>query len=256
LLFFILENVKGFCHKQSNGEVPLTTVLQFLRENLPGDWVTDHRVYNTKDFGLPHHRERVYLTGRKTAPSSHVQCYPRPVSSWKSKAIGFKDIAKPLGSSAAGHLGRGYSQLQRGNLRSWKVALSSELRQKSLKGEFIFVAYDRTPSDRTLWCPKMDFEACECLTANGPALHCFSLGDHGKSRNSTILASERGALQGFPVGYIEDDEWSAVASKAVGNAMSVPVVAAVCFRELFHQLQLRPFVICMPTLSPLRTCLR
>ena len=247
-----MENVKGFCAKQSDGEVPLATVLKFLRENLPGDWVIDHCIYNTKYFGLPHNRERVYLTGRKSSSSSHVQCYPPPVSLWKSKAIGFSDIAKTLDSDSVGHLGRGYSQVQRGNLRSWTVALSSELRQKSLKGQFIFVAYDRTPSNRTVWSPRMDFEACECLTASGPMLHCFSLGDHGKSRNSQILASERAALQGFPLDYIVDDEWSPQARKAIGNAMSVPVVAAVCFRELFHQLQLRPFVFCTHTVSPLR----
>ena len=89
----------------------------------------------------------------------------------------------------------------------------------------------------------MSSESCECLTANGPVLHCLSLGDGAKSRDSSVLPSERAALQGFPLDYICNDNRSAAACKAVGNAMSVPVLAAVCFRELFHQLQLRPLLL-------------
>ena len=86
----------------------------------------------------------------------------------------------------------------------------------------------------------MSYETCECLTATGPVLHCFSLGDNAKSRDSSVLPSERAALQGFPLDYIVDDHRSQEACKAIGNAMSVPVLAVALFRELFYQLKTRP----------------
>ena len=55
--------------------------------------------------------------------------------------------------------------------------------------------------------------------------------------------SERAALQQFSLGYIVDDHRSQEACKAVGNSMSVPVLAVVSFRELFFELQLRPQLV-------------
>ena len=235
----------GFCSKQSDGKVPLNEVLQLLREELPSDWAIDHCIYNTKNFGLPHNRPRVYVTGRKTVEGSLVHRFPAKVNCWKGKPT-VSDIVRPplaMEESAPGYNGRGYTPLCRSNVRQWKAALSSQLCQQSCRGNYIFFAYDRTPSSRTTWAPNMSSESCECLTANGPVLHCLSLGDGAKSRDSSVLPSERAALQGFPLDYICNDNRSAAACKAVGNSMSVPVLAAVCFRELFHQLQLRPLLL-------------
>ena len=71
------------------------------------------------------------------------------------------------------------------------------------------------------------------VNVSWPVLHCFSLGDNAKSRDSFVLPSERAALQEFPLDYIVDDHRSQEACKAVGNSMSVPVLAVVLFRELF-----------------------
>ena len=135
---------------------------------------------------------------------------------------------------------RGYTSLRRGSLRQWRNALKTQLTGKSFRGECIFFAYDRTPSSRTSWQPNISHETCECLTATGPVLHCFSLGDNAKSSDSSVLPSERAALQGFPLDYSVNDHRSQEACKAVGNSMSVPVWAVVLFHQLFHQMQLRP----------------
>jgi len=243
LLMFVLENVLGFASKQSDGTVPLIDVLQLLREELPSDWTVDYRIYNSKHYGLAQNRPRVYVTGRKTLDGS-LRSFPADVQCFKHMPNLCEFARGPLPEEmealAPGYQGRSYSPLQRSNLRQWRNALSSELSGETFRGRYIFFAYDRTPSSRTSWKPNMSYETCECLTANGPVLHCFSLGDNAKSRNSSVLPSERAALQGFPFGYIVDDHMSQEACKAVGNSMSVPVLAAVLFRELFYQLQLRP----------------
>ena len=240
LLFFVIENVKGFTQRQLDGTVPLEEVMQLLIDELPEDWIVDWFIYNTKDFGLPHNRPRVYLVGRKSSPGS-LHRFPHNVNCFERKPF-VADVVKQVmtGSLAVGYRGSGYSPLQRSNLRQWRNALCSQLRQKSMRGHCIFFAYDRTPSSRTNWKPSMSNETCECLTASGPMLHCFSLGDIAKSRDSSVLPSERAALQGFPLEYIVDDHRHLEATKAVGNSMSVPVVASVCFRELLYQLELRP----------------
>ena len=211
---------------------------------MPSDWIVDFNIYNTEDFALPHKRPRVYVTGRKASLAS-LESFPEQIKPFQQRAfvrdiVDLSVLSQPLQSFTPwGHCGRGYSSLQRSNLRQWKAALSPELSNNVHLGQYIFIAYDRTPSSRTVWVPSMSWESCECLTACGPVLHCLSLGDNGHSRDSSVLPSERAALQGFPLGYIENDNKYAEASKAVGNAMSVPVVASVCFRELKFQLKLR-----------------
>ena len=254
LFLFVLENVAGFASMQPDGTVPLHEVLQLLREELPSDWTVDHCMYNTKHFGLAQNRPRVYVVGRKTLGTASrafpatAQCF-----NMKPKVSDFARVplSGEMEEAANGYRGRGYSSLQKSNLRQWRNAMSSELKSQSLRGQCAFFAYDRTPSIRTSWKPNKSFDTCECLTANGPVLHCFSLGDNAKSRDSTVLPTERAALQGFPMDYIVNDHRSPEACVAIGNAMSVPVVATVFFRELSYQLQLRPerfssFVASMP----------
>ena len=243
LLIFVLENVLGFASKQSNGTVPLDEVLQLLFEELPSDWIIDYFIYNTKDFGLAHNRPRVYVTGRKTLGGA-LRSFPAKVQCFKRKPnvceFARRQLPQEIEALVPGYRGRSYSPLQRSNLRQWRNALSSELNGVSFRGQCIFFAYDRSPSSRTSWKPNMSYETCECLTATGPVLHCFSLGDNAKSRDSSVLPSERAALQGFPLDYIVDDHRSQEACKAIGNAMSVPVLAVALFRELFYQLKTRP----------------
>ncbi len=56
---FILENVKGLL-THDNGNT-FQTILYYL-ESLPGYRIY-HKIYNTVDYGIPQHRERVYIIG-------------------------------------------------------------------------------------------------------------------------------------------------------------------------------------------------
>jgi len=246
LLFFVIENVIGFTQVQADGSVPLDDVLQLLREELPAGWTVDVNILNSEDFALPQKRTRVYITGRKTSPGALGSWGhgPDPIKPFQ-KSVFLCDVVSLLGFSGSlrapfGQDGRGYSSVQRSNLRQWRAALSHELSNKANIGQCVVIAYDRTPSSRTGWVPTWSRKTCECLTATGPVLHCLSLGDNAHSRNSSLLIRERAAMQGYPLGYICDDHMAAKAVTAIGNAMSVPVLAAVCFRELRYQIELRP----------------
>ena len=241
LVFFVLENVVGFTQKQKDGSIPIDDVVALLIEKLPKNWSVDFCFYNSWNFGLAQSRRRVYLVGRKAIPSNIGPSGPPPAKRFVNAPSLASIFDGPfIGvSGARGESGAGYSDLQQANLREWKAAFSPDISNPAKIGSFAVVAYDRTPGSRTSWTPTQSSEFCECLTATGPLLHCFSLVDHCKSLDRTLRLSERSLLQGFPRGYIVDDAMYNAGVTAVGNAMSVPVVAAVCFREVLFQVQNR-----------------
>ena len=75
----------------------------------------------------------------------------------------------------------------------------------------------------------------ECLTASGPSLHVFALGEgrHGQlSLDRPLFARERGRLQGFPEAVCAASVSDAVAKRMFGNAMTISVLGSVLGREL------------------------
>ena len=57
---FLLENVKGL--RSHDGGKTLKTILQILRDKL-GYFVPDPEILNSRDFGLPQNRQRIYIVG-------------------------------------------------------------------------------------------------------------------------------------------------------------------------------------------------
>ena len=80
----------------------------------------------------------------------------------------------------------------------------------------------------------MNPDLVECLTAAGPNLHVFALGEgNGElSIDRRMTGPERAALQGFPPNLCKLAGDTAKDKRIIGNAMTVPVIGAVMATEL------------------------
>ena len=80
-----LENVKGL--RNHNGGKTLATILNVLRNDLDY-FVPEPQIVNAKDFGVPQHRERIYIVGfRKDLGITEFE-YPKPLK----KKVKFADV--------------------------------------------------------------------------------------------------------------------------------------------------------------------
>jgi DNA (cytosine-5)-methyltransferase 1 len=80
-----LENVKGL--RNHNGGSTLATILNVLRNDLDY-FVPEPQIVNAKDFGVPQHRERIYIVGfRKDQGITEFE-YPKPLK----KKVKFADV--------------------------------------------------------------------------------------------------------------------------------------------------------------------
>ncbi|MFC4666479.1 DNA cytosine methyltransferase [Falsiporphyromonas endometrii] len=83
---FFLENVKGLLNHDKGRTIEV--ILNTLRDDL-GYYVPNPKIINAKDFGVPQHRERVFIVGfdpEQTDVSDFE--YPEPLN----KKVCFKDI--------------------------------------------------------------------------------------------------------------------------------------------------------------------
>ncbi len=82
---FFLENVKGL-RSHEKGKT-LATILNVLREDL-GYFVPNPEIINAKNFGVPQHRERIFIVGFHKDTLINTFEYPRPTD----EKIVFEDI--------------------------------------------------------------------------------------------------------------------------------------------------------------------
>ena len=73
---FLLENVKGLVGHDKGRT--LEVILRTLREDL-GYFVPEPRVMNARDFGVPQHRERIFIVGFKSKAAFNRFSYPKPL---------------------------------------------------------------------------------------------------------------------------------------------------------------------------------
>lgn len=87
---FFLENVKGLLiHDKGN---TIKTILKVLREDLDY-YVPDPQIVNAMNFGVPQHRERVYIVGFRKDLNVNDFSYPEPTDATKTFAdIKEKDV--------------------------------------------------------------------------------------------------------------------------------------------------------------------
>lgn len=80
---FFLENVKGLLiHDKGN---TIKTILRILREDLDY-YVPDPQIVNAMNFGVPQHRERVYIVGFRKDQGVNEFTYPEPTDTTKTFA--------------------------------------------------------------------------------------------------------------------------------------------------------------------------
>lgn len=82
---FFLENVKGLLIHDKGKTI--ATILNVLREDL-GYYVPDPQIVNAMNFGVPQHRERVYIVGFRKDMNVDEFTYPEPTDTTKR----FRDI--------------------------------------------------------------------------------------------------------------------------------------------------------------------
>ncbi len=98
---FFLENVKGLMiHDKGR---TLATILKVLREDL-GYYVPDPEIVNAMDFGVPQHRERVYIVGFRKDQKVSEFTYPTPTDRTKT----FSDVREDGTVSAKYYLSTQY----------------------------------------------------------------------------------------------------------------------------------------------------
>ncbi|MBP1631398.1 MAG: DNA-cytosine methyltransferase [Bacteroidetes bacterium] len=100
---FFLENVKGL--KIHDKGRTLQTILKVLREDL-GYFVPDPEIVNAMNFGVPQHRERIYIVGFRKDLGIEEFTYPKPTD--KSKT--FADIMEEKVVSAKYYLSTQYQK--------------------------------------------------------------------------------------------------------------------------------------------------
>lgn len=98
---FFLENVKGLLIHDKGKTIQ--TILKVLREDLDY-YVPDPQIVNAMNFGVPQHRERVYIVGFRKDQNVNEFTYPAPTDKTKT----FADIREEHTVSAKYYLSTQY----------------------------------------------------------------------------------------------------------------------------------------------------
>jgi DNA (cytosine-5)-methyltransferase 1 len=216
----IFENVKGLLN-HDRGQT-FTIILQTLDElGYDAEW----QVLNSKNFGVPQNRERIFIIGHLRG-SGFRPIFPifgtgskdvREITKRVSRAVRVynpEGIGVALAANAGG-LGAktGYYAMR------WsRTEKGKEARRKAMANGKDYTPFNE--GHRKLVRSKENVSGCVTGALNKDAL----LGDGIRIRKLTPVECER--LQGFPDGYT-----SAVSEtqryKQLGNTITVPVVEAI-----------------------------
>jgi DNA (cytosine-5)-methyltransferase 1 len=222
---FILENVKGLVIHR--GGRTLSRIIEVLKDEL-GYASTCFKVLNSLDFGVPQHRERIYIVGFRSDIGGGFT-FPKEVDS--SKRI--KDILESHPVASRYYLSEGYL-----------AAARRHKERHAAKGNG-FGLQIRAHSDYAgaIVCGGMGRERNLIVDTRirdlTPETNIRSPINNERIRRMTPVEWER--LQGFP------DRWTdGVADthryRLLGNSVTVPVVRAVADRVLHEILNPTPFI--------------
>lgn len=197
--YILLENVKGLLHHEEGKT--FKTIIQSLAEL---GYALQWQVLNSKDFGVPQNRERIYIVG-------HLRGTPRTQIFPLTKA-NYKHIVQTSEKIALSSL-----QLKAANKAGYVIAYA---------GDSIDLSFPTSTTRRG----RVGRQVAHTLTTK--KCHAI-LTKERKLRYITPLECER--LQGFPDGWTQ----TGIAEKGVtrisdtqrykclGNAVSVPVINAI-----------------------------
>ena len=220
LKFFVLENVAGLKCRYRGQPSMLSTVMERLRNMRPEFAVVSWDM-NTKQYGLPHHRNRVYIVGIKCTVLRHqiLPSAPPPAI----PCVSLQSILTP------GTPDTNLSCLtvrQRSNYKHYKAQVASMLTCPEHRGRTMCCDLNRKPTGS--FGPKLRTDDCtETLRTPNNPLWIMSLGEGKRPRiNRLLLIEERCRLQGFDSALFAHLRTGDVC-RLMGNAFSVPVVGIV-----------------------------
>jgi DNA (cytosine-5)-methyltransferase 1 len=212
--YFVLENVKGIL-SQNNGKT-WKIICDELSKLIDYGYNIEWKVLNTKDYGIPQNRERVYIIGIKNKDSSGGTR---------------KDI--PSGSSTIPDI-HWPSKIKLPTLDNYidetntKYEPTIRIQNKKIDKKWIFIDLNfiktNSLTNASLWSPTLN-------TQNG--LWCVPL-----HRYATI--KERLKLQGFPINFKQNVSNSQLV-KQTGNSMSVNVLKYLFKKKYFLSLKLKKY---------------
>ena len=207
---FLLENVKGLVNHKSGKT--LETILNVLKNDL-GYKSTTFKVFNSKNFGVPQKRERIYIVGFKEGFGGGFNF---PENSDSSKVI--SDIIEGRPVESKYYLSETYLSSVRRH----------KLRHQSKGNGFGYEIREWHDIANTIVCGGMGRERNLLVDFRQKELTPSTRikGEINKEgiRKMTPIEWER--LQGFP------DNWTNVVAdgiryKQLGNSVTVPVIEAV-----------------------------
>ena len=191
---FVLENVKHLLH--IDGGSTFSTILDSIL-SIPG-YSVSYKVMDTKDYGIPQSRKRVYIVGRRDASDPFE--FPVPTACQPlDRFVDWEDASSSSGPRAEAC-----------------ASVCQELKRRNLPGVFfdhLHMQYSKPDPIN-----KGGYPYAPCVTCNS-YMWCVPM-------NRRATHKELLRLQGFP------DDFNVVVSdtslrKQIGNAMSVNVLAAI-----------------------------
>ena len=205
-----LENVKGL-RSHDKGRT-LQTILKVLRSDL-NYCVPDPEIMNSKNFGVPQHRERIYIVGFRDKRDASEFQYPTHTDT----SAAFKDVKETSVVSAKYYLSTRYLDC----LRKHKA------RHEGKGNGFGFMIIDDDGISNAVVCGGMGRERNlvidNRLTDFTPLTHIKGTVNREGIRKMTPREWSR--LQGFPKEFIIPVA-DAQAYKQFGNSVAVPAIQA------------------------------
>lgn len=218
---FFLENVKGLLTHDKGKTIQ--TILRVLREDLDY-YVPDPQVVNAKDFGVPQHRERVYIIGFRKDQNVKEFTYPLATDNTKT----FADIKEEDAVSVKYYLSTQYIK-----------TLVAHKQRHAAKGNGF--GYEIIPDDGIANAIVVGGMGRERNLVKDLRLKDFTpvtkiKGEVNREGIRRMTPREWARLQGFPDSFrIEVADASAY--KQFGNSVAVPAIQATA-EEILKRIDL------------------
>lgn len=218
---FFLENVKGLLIHDKGKTI--NTILRVLREDL-GYYVPDPEIVNAMNFGVPQHRERVYIVGFRKDQNVNEFRYPTPTDKSKS----FADIKEENTVSVKYYLSTQYIK-----------TLVAHKERHAAKGNGF--GYEIIPDNGVANAIVVGGMGRERNLVIDTRLEDFTpitniKGEVNKIGLRRMTPREWARLQGFPDNFIIGIS-DASAYKQFGNSVAIPAVQATA-KEIIKRINI------------------
>ena len=218
---FFLENVKGLLIHDKGKTIQ--TILKVLREDLDY-YVPDPQIVNAMNFGVPQHRERVYIVGFRKDQNVNEFTYPSPTDKTKT----FADIKEKHTVSAKYYLSTQYVK-----------TLVAHKERHAAKGNGF--GYEIIPDDGVANAIVVGGMGRERNLVIDTRLEDFTpvtniKGEINRDGLRRMTPREWARLQGFPDNFIIGVA-DASAYKQFGNSVAVPAIQATA-EEIIKRINL------------------